>query len=194
MKSNDLLLIGSAILIFFSLFNIFFVFSGKATDSGILNITISTSVRLNFTTDFVDFGSGAVDLGKQNATIDTMGNVVNGNWTAPTSGFIVENLGNSNLSLSLKSGKTASGFLGGTSPDYDFNVTNSEAGSCINSTGFDLGQWYNVNTTDPGTSICSFLFYNDSKDEIRIDLRLVVPSDANTGQQTDTFTAIATAV
>ncbi len=159
-----------------------------------INVTIEQSITVNFTTNSVDFGGGKVNSGASNTTIDTLGNVINGNWTPVFGGFVVENLGNINISVNLKTEKTAAGFLGGTNPEYQFNVSNVEANSCINSTNFNLGEWYEVNTTAPGTKICDILEFAGASNRIRIDIRLVIPSDSRKGALTDTFTATATAV
>lgn len=182
------------VVIIASIINFGLVLTGQVTDTGIVNVTIGAKTAINFTTDIVEFGAGAVNLGSASATVDSTGTSTGGNWSAPSSGFILENLGNSNVTLNLKSGKTPYTFLGGSSPQYKFNVTNNETGSCENHTGFDLGQWYTVNTTDPGTLICDIFQYNNSMDAVRIDIYLVIPSDSYDGTRSDTFTATATAV
>ncbi|MDP3881249.1 MAG: hypothetical protein Q8Q31_00005, partial [Nanoarchaeota archaeon] len=56
------------------------------TTSGIINLSIQSGLVINFTTDLIDWGSGRVDIGANNATLDTSRNstdtkVLNGNWT-----------------------------------------------------------------------------------------------------------------
>jgi hypothetical protein len=83
-------------------------------------------------------------------------------------------------------------FIGGQAgggPLYQFNVTNVEAGSCIPPGGFNLGDYHDVNDTSPGTRVCDVFRFDDSSDEIRIDILLRVPSDSLTGPLTDTMTA-----
>ena len=188
-KLNYYLLILIIILgLSFLIFNVG-KFTGKATDS-IVNITINPRVQINFTLDNIDFGRGNVNAGQQNATIDTLGNIINGNWTPVTTGFRIENLGNVNVSVDLKTGQDAANFLGGGSPGYLYNVTNAESGSCVSS--IVLGEWYDVNTSDPGTRICDVLGYETAVDSIDIDVRLIIPTDSKKGALTDTFTATAT--
>ncbi len=179
-----------SLVVFFVNVNKFFKITGKAT--GTANLTIVSVVNINFTISNISFGSGSVTLGSNNATIDTLGNVINGNWTPVTEGFILENLGNNNVTLYLKSGKTAAQFLGGTGPSYQYNVTNNETGSCINATGFSLGLWTDVNTSGDGDLICNP--FGISANSINIDLKLVIPSDARIGSQSDVFTATGTAI
>jgi len=168
-------------------------FTGFALQSGDVNLTVETSAAINFTVDSINWGSGRVDSGQSSATLNTCcgGSVTNGNWTAVTQGFEVRNIGNVNLTLKLKTGLTAATFIGGTAvtPDYEFNVTNKEAGSCTVAAGYTLGTFVDVNTTSPGTAVCSLFESRDAADEVRIDIKLVVPSDSLTGARGDTMTA-----
>ena len=186
-----------AIGLFFINIERIFDITGRAV--GTANLTIESRAQINFTTNIIDWGSGAVDSGQENATLNTAGgaaNITNGNWTGNTAGLVIENIGNINVSIDIKTGKTASTFIGGSSSSYQYNVTNIEAGSCANVTGFNLGLFYDVNITDPGTGVCSDFTYNDTRDTIRIDIKLVIPSDASqTGSAIgDVITVTATAI
>lgn len=166
-------------------------FTGFALQSGDINLTVQTAALINFTTDSINWGSGMVNAGQTSATLNTCCGGINtsGNWTKVTQGFVVENLGNVNLTLNLKTADTAATLLGGTSPDYEYNVTNVEANSCNGSTGFTLGTFYDVNTTGSGTKVCDLFTSASTRDTIRIDIKLVVPSDSLTGALSDTMTA-----
>lgn len=160
---------------------------------GTVNLTVESRTQINFTTSMVNFSSGSVTAGSANATLDTSGagSVSQGNWTART-GLIVQNDGNQNVSLALTSVQgTASSFLGGTNPAYQWNITNNEANSCTNASGVSLGTNWNVNSS---SMICSNFSYADASDTIRIDFKVTVPSDSKTGALSDTITATATAV
>jgi hypothetical protein len=218
MKNSDILLIFSALLavasILFAGFNIIsygilnnlgttgFVAGNQTT--GIVNLTIQASVAINFTVDLIEWGTGRVDTGSNNATLDTSRNstykVLNGNWSwlnvnngNRTEGFILENIGNSNVSLWLATSKNATQFIGGNNPGYQFNITNNESNSCTNSSGVNLGDYYDVNTTGIGTRVCSNLGPGDTQDAIRLDVKLRIPSGSQTGTLTDTITATAIA-
>ncbi|VVB78293.1 Uncharacterised protein [uncultured archaeon] len=167
--------------------------TGYATTFSTLNVTVEEKASINFTIDTIDFGQGSVSTGELSATIDTLGNVINGNWTPVTEGFRIENTGNVNVSLSLKTNKNASDFLGGSFPGYQYNVTDFESGSCI-SDFTPHGEWIDVNKTGDGTIICNVFQYGDDQDSIRVDLKLVIPSDARPGIKSDVFTATGTAV
>jgi len=179
------------LVIILSFVNIGVRLTGRAT--GIVNVTIESKANINFSVGNISFGTGFFDSGKSNATVDTLGNVINGNWTPVTEGFVIENIGSVNVTLDLKTGKTATQFLGGTTPSYQYNITNNEPGSCT-VVGITLGQWNDVNTTSPGTRICDVFPYENTRDVINIDLKLFFSSDIVSGNKTDIFTATATTI
>lgn len=195
MNLKFFIVVVSLMVILFSFASITNSITGFATtpDGAVVNVTITNTVAINFTTDYVNFGAGTVNLGNDNASIDTQGNVVGGNWTPSTEGFILDNIGNSNVSVHLKGGKTAEEFLGGTSPAYQYSVTNSEVGSC-SSSDIVLGDWYEVNVTGDGTLICNNFLPEQSSNSLTIDVKLVIPSDAVVGELTDSFTATGSSI
>jgi len=155
--------------------------TGYATDTATANVTIQTSAAINFTTDNIDWGTSTFPAGPDNVTLSTHDGANGTNWNTVTQGFVLENIGNINITIDLETNNNASTFIGGTAgggPKYQYNVTNNEAGSCINSTGFDLGQYYNVNDTAGGTRVCDVFQFVDGSDTIKIDLMVVIPSDA----------------
>lgn len=177
-------------LIFFLIF-LFLLFkplSFNANVVGGLNVTIISLASLNFTINYLDFGTGSVNFGSDNATIDTLGNVIDGNWTPSYEGFVIENMGNTNLGVFLKSARSASEFLGGTNPGYYYMITNQEAESCSEEM-MPFNSWITVNNSGYGDKVCSNMSYSDTKDSLRLDIRLIIPSDALSGLRTDTFTA-----
>lgn len=170
-----------------------FKFTGYSiTNSGDISVTVLPMAAIDFKINEIDFGSGKVNSGEMNATIDTKGNVSRGSWIPTFGGFTIENIGNINLSLTLKSTKTASEFIGGTGPGYFFSIDNIEDNSCTS--GLVFGQWYEVNTTYPGTAICNNFNSEELNNSISVDLRLVIPHDSRLGFQNDTFTAIGTGI
>ena len=184
---------------YFSIVNLVTIV-GRATDTGTTNLTVESSIAVNFTTAAINWSDGLVDVGQSNATLNTTGagSVANGNWTSQT-GLILENIGNLNLSLNISGGKSAVDFLGGTNPLYRWNFSVTEANACLNETGQDgtngtgggqgpLQSFYDVNTTI-ANRICDVFQFIDTADELRIDFLLQVPSDAPTGSKTDTITA-----
>jgi hypothetical protein len=195
--------------------------SGFATASNVtsakVNLSVTQGVIINFSIDTIQWGSGAVSTGNQNATLDTSqpaaSKVQRGTWNETTgetglynrtNGLILQNIGNVNVSLYLKTGKNASNFIGGTSPSYMFNITNNLTGSCVAGDNFTLGKYYEVNATDNGTSgvnfyrtttdgtrVCNNFTFYQSSNAIKIDIYLRVPTDSLTSALTDTITATA---
>lgn len=191
----------SFLVIFVSLVVIFSNLNGftgmASNDAGIINISVESNAQIEFVVSSIDFGSGRVEPGANSSIIDTLGNVINGTWNATTQGFIVANIGSSNVTLNLRAGRDASDFIGGTNPRYEYNVTNNETNSCLNSTGGDnlnLGSWNPVSTSDIGDRICDIFSFDQEKNSIRIDVLLEVPLDSNVGSRTDLFTATAMAI
>ncbi len=167
--------------------------SGYATGTGTANLTVETQAAVNFTTNIVNFGSGRVSEGFTSASLITVGSgtVSGGNWTA-ASGLILENIGNTNVSLNITVGKNASNFIGGTNPVYEINVSNVETGSCTNAT-FALGIFYNANTSNNILN-CNVFRFDSAADSLRIDFNLTIPENSLKGSLGDIITATATAL
>jgi len=163
--------------------------TGRATDTGQLTGTLQSTTAINFTDDAIAFGDVAVPEGLESCEINTE-SFTNCTATAPSNGFTVENIGNENVTLDLATGKDAAVLIGGTSPIYQYKATNKEAGSCD---GIPSG-YQNVNITSPGTRICTKFYKDSGNDEIYLNVRLVIPSDAPAHSASDTFTATATAI
>lgn len=207
MKLTDLLMIVAVIAVVFASVNLMITvnkikdiksLTGFVASIGTANLTIETSANVNFTTNNIDWGSGMVDVGETLAYLDTKaGTVTNGNWTANAGGFVLENIGNVNVSLDIKAGKSAATFVGGTSPDYEWLFENNESVSCQNSTGgadgIPLDAMYDVNTTGDGTRVCDVFQYLNSNNTINIHINLTIPYNSLKGAKGDIITATATA-
>ena len=162
------------------------------------NLTVETVAIVNFTTNNISWGSGRVTSGTA-AYLTTLpiDNVTGGNWTLQVAGGLrLENAGNVNVTLNLTGTKTAASFIGGTSPSYQWNVSASEANSCLNRTGdgtlgLNLNLFHNVNTTVGESMKCFTFNFRSASDQIRIDFNLTIPEDSSTGALTDTITATA---
>ena len=209
-KSSNLLLIAAIIAViaslvatgftYLSIVNLASRISGYAS-SGEVNVSVESSVVVNFTTGSINFGSGKVAAGSVSGSLLTVGSgtITGGNWTA-VSGLILENIGNRNVSLNITVGKNVSGFIGGTSPAYEINVSCGEANCCQNLTQtgivgmtFTPGIFYNANTSNK-IMYCNVFYFNSNKDQLRIDFNLTIPEDSLTGLLSDTITATATAI
>lgn len=172
------------------------ILSGFATSTGQLNLTVESAAVINFTTNFINWGSGRVTEGQTSAQLTTLetNNVSNGNWTLQTAGGLrIENIGNVNVTLNLSAGKTPAQFIGGTNPGYQWNVTNLEAGSCLNASAGSgaLNLSVFLDTTTTQFAFCRIFQFVNSNDSIRIDINLTIPYNSLTGALTDTITATA---
>jgi len=164
--------------------------------SGYVNITVSSTIQINVTNNTVNFGAGGVNGTCNRAMLYTRGPgsnpiVICGNWSTsePAHGIIIENNGNINATLTATGGDDADGFIGGTNPGYEWNVTMSESGSCSGNT-FALNTWVTANTT--AKTICTDFSPTDAGDEITIDINLTIPNDASIGALSDTISIVAT--
>ncbi|HQT44783.1 MAG TPA: hypothetical protein PLO51_02305, partial [Candidatus Micrarchaeota archaeon] len=110
------------------------------------------------------------------------------NVTGGDTGFLVENQGNVNVSITVTSDKNASAFIGGSTPLFQMFGAENKTNSCpgINSTMQNLG-------TSPVT-ICPSLAYADSQDTIWAYVLVKINSDSPPQTNTATLTFTSTQV
>lgn len=166
--------------------------TGLVTDTARLNLSVTSNAAINFTTRNISFGTGYVNAGSLAGKLDTTA-TANENVTGfdqVSNGFVLENIGNVNVSLNLSFGKDAASFLGGTSPSYRFNVTNVEASSCTVATEYGtLGSWATASTTM--VDVCNVFMRDSGSDTVRIDIELILPYNSNKNELSDILTATA---
>lgn len=205
MKNENILLTVAVIAVVVSMAGLFITYdsinlikqriTGFATETGQVNITIQSQASINITSaggtggsTIIDFGSGYVSTGQDYAILATNGTMFQGtSWNTVSEGFIVENIGNVNVTLGIKSTSNAAGFLGGSSPLYQYNVSNNKPGSCNFTTSGYAGDVYEEMTSS-NVPICERFEPDSSSDQIRIDILLRVPSASNTGDLQQTVT------
>lgn len=161
-------------------------FTGRATEDATVNVTVTSSADINFTTENINFGAGTVDAGKEYAIVASNNTVTDGGWTPIDQGLVVENIGNVNVTFNVTFGKTAAEFIGGTDPVYQFMVSENEEGSCIVTGGFELDT-FTATSTSP-IDVCNPFPKTDTSDELRFDIYLKIPSDSLTGALGDVVT------
>lgn len=173
----------------FSVFNSFF--TGFAIEDGTVVLTIDTRAEIKIISangtegsKILNWGSGVFDAGVPSALLVSNGTVVGGNWPNVTKGFVVENVGNLNVSLNISSTEDASAFLGGTSPLFQYNITNIETDSCTFAPDVE-NEWKDF-TTIP-VRVCNNFGYIDTNDAINIDILVQVPNDGKTGELLNTI-------
>jgi hypothetical protein len=196
MKQSNILL-GIAILaVIIALANAIVVFqkvdnletlSGHVTSDGTAKLQVLDNLAINFTNDEINWGAGMHYNDTTEATLNSEGDVIGGNWTTVSSGLILENTGNVNASIDLAAGGTAATFIGGTSPSYKWKVIESEGGSCSGT----IGDTTYVSVTT-GTIMCSQMRYIVGSDELEFDIEVVIPEDTPKESKSDTITATAT--
>ncbi len=190
--------------------------AGTSTNATV-NITVNSNVLINFTTATANFGAGSVNVGASRANVSTngTGTSIGGSWViaqgdanAPNfTGILLENVGNVNVSVRINFSQTADTFIGGTAPNYSFSVSNNESSSCNFSYSFvnssatlpnyngsgNNASYHQINATlaAQGISICTPLDYQTSRNSIRIDLLLEIPSNSRVGSLYSNITAFA---
>jgi len=160
--------------------------------TGSAGLTISGTTEVSFTTASANWGGGYVTVGGTTCTLDTE-NTTTGctNFTAVNAPLVIENIGSRDVILELASNKDVATFIGGTGSTFKWKMTDGEPSSC---TGITPVGYANVNTTSPGTQVCSSFDATDGSDTLEVDLQIVIPSDATAAAKTATITATATAI
>ena len=181
--------------------------TGAATSaSGTTTLQVDSNTAIVGVVTSLDFGNGFINATASNCILDTEGtrqsNVSCVGFNNLSQGFLIENTGNSNISLNMScSGNcSAAEFIGGTNPSFTYkvpsaNTANDQSGqSSSNDTGVSCEEgWHNSTYSEIGQLdvstyyICgdatTFNFsYGDLVDAVVIDFNVTVPEDAN---QTD---------
>ncbi len=143
------------------------------TDTAGVNLSITGVTEVNWTTDDIYWESGTVT-------------------TTVSSPLVLENIGNTNVTLNITCGKTAATFIGHADAVYQWNASNREPGSCPG-LAISAGAFQTA-STDP-VVVCNStgggFLATDGSDTMNFDVRVVIPSAAPSGSKTSTFTATA---
>ncbi len=188
--------------------------AATSTGTGVSNLTITGVTAITNNVAAIQFGSGYVNASCTACIMDSDGRMVNGtccaSFTNVTSGFLLENTGNLNLSVNYTCAGncTAALLIGGTSPVFKIKTTNNLAAqqsgeygaldtiqSCNDST---ILNW-NITTYAPvlaagdwlcGNSTNYPLVFDNTQDAVVIDINVTIPQDApgGSGVQSATFT------
>jgi hypothetical protein len=146
-------------------------FAVTDNETGLVNVTIVTSAALNFSTALFDFGSGTVnDAG---ARLWSNGTNISGTWNITPGNLVLENVGNTDVSLNLSANKSAQQFIG-AGAEFRALVTENETGSCGSPGSFNT---YEEITTTPVVA-CGNFPSGGAMDSINISFELYIPSDA----------------
>jgi hypothetical protein len=164
-------------------------------------VTVNTISSIKFSQASVAFSTGSVNTasGFNNCTLSTTSASNSGctDFSEVSTPFTIENDGNTNLSVELRSNATATTFIG-SGALFLWNVSVSESGSCVNASGTDrtavqpntsvgCGGTTNAcgsifeSVSTSNKNICPSLLYNDASDSLNIDINISIPYDAPTG-------------
>jgi hypothetical protein len=172
-------------------------FTGYASYNATINVTISPNTIVNFTSDNIDFGTGTVNDSSTHVNLSTVdGSMLGGNgFDSVSSPLVLENIGNTNASLSFKAQKNVSDFIGGTDaggPLFGINVTEADTNPCADASEVaTFSTWYYLNQTEQ--TICTQFGTIPAGDELNVDVFLLIPSDSSTGSLGNTLSAVITA-
>ena len=175
-------------------------------------LTVTTTSSIKFSQATVAFGSGYVNSsGGYTAcilsTLATGENIGCEDFNEVGNGFTIENDGNTNLTVELKSNVTAATFIGGSTSRFNWNVTLNESGSCVNISANGGGAIFpnTTNSSDCGDGnmsadagacggifeevstdykvICPRLLYDNDNDALNVDVNITIPVDAPAGDK-----------
>lgn len=150
--------------------------TGFASTSGNISVSVNTTQQVRFAVGTIDWGSGSVNASGTLCNMTTEG-LVSGcsGFTTVNNGLIIENSGNTNLSIALYSNDTARGFIGsGASFQWKVSNNGTESGSCATTTTPSVYSAVNVSISNQ-TTVCSNLGFGDSNDSLRVDINIGIP-------------------
>jgi len=200
--SNKTLAILVGVAICISLVGIFaaqrgVIVTGMAsTGTGQVNLTI-TEITSILVTNNIDFGAGYVNDSAQDWAYLYSNNASTtyGNWSFSAQSVHIKNDGSVNVTLDIKTSKNATGFIGGTSPDFKFFVNETEATACfaavVNGSSYstgDFGPNYNISKD---LRVCNNLKMEQAANELDMYAYVKVPKNAKAEAKTTTITFTA---
>ena len=166
--------------------------------TGMVNVTITQRASLNVTDTKIDFGSCAPPAGgclvESNSSSAMCSCTGLGKWP---DNITVENDGNVNINVTVKTNKLAVGMLGSADAQFNFSTRNDTVspGCQRHSNGASLQwDWKNFTSADYDYNACGNLSFAYPNDRIQLFAQLWIPSDAviqDSANATLTFSATA---
>ncbi|MFA5888033.1 MAG: hypothetical protein WC852_04975 [Candidatus Nanoarchaeia archaeon] len=166
---------------------------------GAVNLSIQTSIQINFTDDSANFGTGYICPGCTEpvtlATDGTNDTTCNCGWNIPN-GFLLENQGNTYVRVNLTNLRSSDTFIGGTNPGYAWKWANFSDATCTGANPQNLtGNITYSNLTaaiaDPGLVLCEKFNFTSGNNRINISFKISIPTTAMGTGKNDTWTAKA---
>lgn len=165
--------------------------TGAAT-TGNVSLSIEADTTYNVTNTDIDFGQGSISGAQTYAILDSdYSPSVNWNASDINSFITLQNDGNVNINVTFTSNANATGFLGGTSPEFNYTVWDDEDNSCKLGLQTGLNSVVNESGSASTMNVCESLDFGappDFNDTVNISIRLYVPIDANQTVTLTTFT------
>ncbi len=188
------------------------------TGEGNLSIELIEATIIEFTVDTLNFNQGYINETCNNCTMDTEGSgnadtsCCHHNWaTPPEDGLLLENKGNTVVSLYISTTANASSWINGTTvtPSFQFMMKSESeeehadsasgawddtAASCLS--GWKPTDWTEATTVNQyicGNETQYDFSYTHDRDEAHLLVKVVIPSDAPKGNKAVTFQVTATA-
>ncbi len=190
----------------------------EALATGNISFSLKEQTVIEFTVDTRNFDQGYINDSCNNCTMDTEGSgnadtsCCQLNWaTPPADGLLLENKGNTVVSLYISTSANASSWINGSlvAPSFQFKmVSESEeehassasgdwddtADSCIS--GWKPATFTEATTVDQyicGNETQYNFSYVHDRDEAHLLVKAIIPRDAPKGNKAVTFTVTATA-
>jgi hypothetical protein len=169
--------------------------TGLVTGTGRVNLTINSTTNCVIDTN-VSIGAGVQPLTTYSLTTDK-DNTVYGFQSCldaasvSCQGLQINNTGNQNLNVSIRSDSAASSFLGSQTglgaEDFRYYIINGSAignasqgcRNITNGTAAIPGIQFNVGTTD--TLVCNNLTYADGTDTMHVEFNITLENDISSG-------------
>ena len=148
-------------------------------ETGYVEVNVSSNVSITLPQNTVDFGSGYLKSGASYVDLQSNDTTVPSNWENTSiydpSDLILENNGNTNVSVTVTSNVTADEFIGGDDPQFKFAAENNESNSCVGT----LQSSYTELTTT-AQNVCTNLGAISSANSLKIHILLRVSVGAST--------------
>lgn len=202
-----LLSLAISLLVFSTISDKTSMITGKAVATGTVNITVSSTLEINFTSDSVSFGKGAVSIGNTSCLLGTNRTTQPGcdRWQSKPIGLVLQNSGNTYARVNLTNTNYSASFFAGTDSakaGYAIRMTTPQGNDTVCTNVGPAGSiileanrtWYNITEALNATNmLCGSLNYSDISDQVQIDFLFNIPLNTSLGNQSDTWTATATA-
>lgn len=172
---------------------------------GNITLSIPSNVQIEFIVPLINWSNGSIIQGRDHAQLITSANfdiqVQNGTWVngsgqGKDTGLVLRNSGNVNVTVNLTTGYNATNFFGNiTGEKYEWNISFNTLSDPNNRTcGFPWKFPHFHNFTDvnkSGEIVCKNLSFTPGENELRLDIKLVIPQGVARKEYSDTLVAVA---